>query len=216
VIYIKAVRRLAARLLDRLYRHPFEGRSARRYARRERPAFEDFDHRLVDALASRLATARRVVDVGAGPGTVGRAIAARFPGVVVIAIEPGDFPPTPTTIRARAEALPLADGVADLAICVSSIRHVADRPRAFAELRRVVRPDGALVIAELDPDASAARIAHHASRLDGAALRLAFGPLVVRTAPSRHTIADEARAAGWRVLDIQLDALQPVYVLTLA
>jgi hypothetical protein len=41
------------RLLDRLlFRHPFEGGRARRYARHERPAFRDLDARLLDRIAS--------------------------------------------------------------------------------------------------------------------------------------------------------------------
>src|SRR5687768_6545106 len=39
------------RLLDRiLYRYPFEGASARRYAAMERPAFGDLDDRVLDTL----------------------------------------------------------------------------------------------------------------------------------------------------------------------
>ena len=42
-------------LLDRLlYRRPFEGGSARRYAYDERPAFGDLDDRLLDDLAPEL------------------------------------------------------------------------------------------------------------------------------------------------------------------
>ena len=60
-------------LLDRLlYRHPFEGGSARRYARDERPAFGDLDDRLLDGLAPRLAGARRLLDLGLRPGHVRR------------------------------------------------------------------------------------------------------------------------------------------------
>jgi hypothetical protein len=58
------------RRLDRLrYRHPFEGGRARRYARDDRPAFGDLDARLLDRLAPLLARARRLRDLGCGPGT---------------------------------------------------------------------------------------------------------------------------------------------------
>jgi len=86
---------------------------------------------------------------------------------------------TPRTIfveeKARGEALPLAERSIDVAICLSSIRHVKDRARTFAELRRVVRDR--VVIVELDPDADGRRIAAHADRLGSAVLRVAFGPL---------------------------------------
>jgi ubiquinone/menaquinone biosynthesis C-methylase UbiE len=119
-----------------------------------------------------------------------------------------------TIARAVGEALPLADRSVDVAICLSSIRHVRDRLATLRELRRVVRDR--LVIIELDPTASAVRIARHADRLGSAVLRHAFGPLVVRTAPRVETIEDLAVAAGWRRDVLRDDPIQPVYVLELA
>jgi ubiquinone/menaquinone biosynthesis C-methylase UbiE len=210
---------VALRLLDRvLYRHPFEGGSARRYAAAERPAFGDLDDRLLDGLP--LGGARRLLDVGAGPGTFARRAAARFPGLTVIALEPSRTFARRCegvhVVRAAGEALPLADGAVDVAACVSSIRHVQDRARTLRELRRVVAPGGLLAIVELDPAADAARIAAHADRLGGPLLRRAFGPLVVRTAPPADAIAALARAAGWQVRARRDDPVQPVYVLELS
>lgn len=200
--------------LDRLYRHPFEGASARRYATLERPAFADLDARTLAILAPQLAAARRVVDLGSGPGTLAAAIRTAYPTAAVIAVDPSaDFARTSATIRARGEALPLADGCADLAICMSSIRHCADRGRTLAELRRVVRPGGALAIIELDPDASPARAHNHARGLGALYLRATFTPLVLRTAPPREAIAALAEAVGWRTIATRLDPIQPVYML---
>ena len=50
---------------------------------------------------------------------------------------------------ARAEALPFKEGWFDRALAVLVI-HVVDRPRAFAELRRVLADDGRLAIATFD------------------------------------------------------------------
>jgi len=201
--------------LDRvLYRRPFEGRSARRYATDERPAFDDLDDRLLDRLAPELERSRTLLDVGAGPGVFARAAAARFSHLRVIAIDPsrelGHAGPRIAVARASGEALPLATASVDAAICLSSIRHVRDRAATLGELRRVVRPGGRLVIVELDPTASAVRIAAHASRIPSA-----FGPLVVRTAPPVEAIEDLAVGAGWHRDELRDDPVQPVYILEL-
>lgn len=201
-------------LLDRLlYRHAFEGGSARRYARDERPAFGDLDDRLLDALAGELGPERRLLDVGAGPGTFVARARERFPGLVVIAVEPSRDFARAGMVRAAAEALPLADRSIDVAICLSSIRHVRDRAAALRELRRVVR--GTLVIVELDPDADRRRIAAHADHLRSALLRVAFAPFVVRTAPPAGAIAALAAKAGFRQRALRPDPVQPVYMMEL-
>jgi len=206
-------------LLDRLlYRHPFEGRSARRYARDARPAFGDFDDRLLDALAPALDGAERLLDLGCGPGELARRAAARWPALQVIAIDPSrDFARRGarlSVIRAAGEALPLADRSIDVAICLSSIRYIGDRAAALGELRRVVR--GALVIVELDPGADRARVAHHAARLGSAMLRTLFGPLMLRTAPPAAAIAAQAAAAGFVRRALRPDPVQPFYIMELA
>jgi ubiquinone/menaquinone biosynthesis C-methylase UbiE len=195
---------MLAAWLDRvLYRHPFEGPSARRYATAERPAFGDLDDRLLDAMP--LAAARCLLDLGAGPATFAMRAAARWPTLEVIAV-----------VRAAGEALPIADARVDVAVCLSSIRHVRDRAVALAELRRVVRAGGSLFVVELDPAADARRIATHADRLGGALLRHAFGPLVVRTAPPADAIEALARSVGWHVHARRDDPIQPVYIMGLA
>jgi len=207
--------------LDRvLYRRPFEGRGARRYATAARPAFGDLDDRLLDGLEV-LTTARRLLDLGAGPGTFAARAAARHPGLAVVAVDPSrDYGraagPGVQTVRAAGEALPLATGSCDVAICLSSIRHVRDRDLTLTELRRVVRPGGSLVIVELDPGASAQRIAAHTDGLGSRVLRHTFGPLVCRTAPSADTITQLATRAGWRLVTQRPDPVQPVYILELS
>jgi ubiquinone/menaquinone biosynthesis C-methylase UbiE len=52
--------------------------------------------------------------------------------------------------QAHAERLPFKDGWFERA-AMTLVVHVLDRPRAFAELRRVLGPDGRLVFATFDP-----------------------------------------------------------------
>ena len=206
------------RWLDRvLYRHPFEGASAHRYASAERPAFGALDDRLLDALAPPLADARRLLDLGCGPRAFAARAAARFPHLEVIALDPSrEFAraqPGLEVVRAAGEALPLADRSIDVAVCLSSIRHVRDRRATLRELRRVVQRQ--LCIVELDPRAGARRIAAHARHLGSPLLRRVFGPLVVRTAPPAEAIAALAEDAGWQVRGRRDDPEQPVYILDL-
>ena len=202
-------------LLDRLlYRHPFEGASAARYARDERPAFGGLDDRLLDGLAAELdGRGRRLLDVGCGPATFARRARERWPALSVIAIDPSRDFARPGVVRAAGEALPIADRAIDVAVCLSSIRHVRDRAATLRELRRVVR--GVAVIVELDPAADRRRIAHHADRLGSPLLRRAFSPLVVRTAPPAAVITSLAEAAGFTLRARRDDAEQPVYLLEL-
>jgi SAM-dependent methyltransferase len=210
-----------------MYRRPFEGRSAVLYRTHARPAFDDFDDRLLSRIAAQASAAQRLLEVGAGTAAFARTAKRRFPHLQVVAVEPSrelaraavadpqGAAHEVAVLRGVAEELPLADASISLAVCVSSIRHVADRRRAFAELRRVIVPGGALIIAELDPAASAARIAHHADRLRGRWLRAVFGPLIVRTAPPWQVIVDVARAAGFDLVRHADDPVQPLYLLEL-
>lgn len=201
-------------LLDRLlYRHPFEGASAARYARDERPAFGGLDDRLIDCLDLGDGRGRRLLDVGCGPATFARRARERMPALSVIAIDPSRDFARPGVVRAAGEALPFADRTIDVAVCLSSIRHVRDRAATLRELRRVVR--GVVMIVELDPAADRRRIANHADRLGSPILRRAFSPLVVRTAPPAPLITALAVAAGFTLRARRDDAEQPVYMLEL-
>jgi ubiquinone/menaquinone biosynthesis C-methylase UbiE len=218
--------RWAALLDPWLYRRPFTGGSARRYARLERPGFGDLDRRLCEAWRADLAASRAVVDLGAGPGTLAPALCAAFPDLDVIEIEPSaDFERAAAVagpaarirrVRALAEALPLATACVDGAVSVSAIRHVADRVRALAELRRVIRPGGFARLIELDPEAPPLRVRTHARAVRSRLLAVLFGPLVVATAPSAGDVARAARAAGWRQVERRDDPEQPVYELRLS
>ncbi|MDA8019771.1 MAG: methyltransferase domain-containing protein [Thermoanaerobaculia bacterium] len=54
-------------------------------------------------------------------------------------------------IESPAEELPFSDGSFAAAFCSGTLHHVADRSRAVAEMRRVVRPGGRVVVSEPSP-----------------------------------------------------------------
>ena len=101
---------------------------------------------------------RRVLEVGCGTGRVAAALAERAYAKVwavddspeMLAVARERAPKGVAFKQARAEALPFRDGWFDRAVAVLVV-HVLDRPRAFAELRRVLAPDGRVVIATFDP-----------------------------------------------------------------
>lgn len=211
---------LGSKLDTWLYRRPFEGSSARRYVELHRPGFGDLDDRLIARWRTELDSARTVLDIGSGPGTFVSRLAGACPHLTIVALEPSaalaGSAPAGWSLRGCAESLPLADQSIDIAVCLSSIRHVRDRRQALREMRRVVAR--AVYIVELDPLASRRRILNHTrsfARLTWLS-RVAFGPLVVRTAPSAEAIAGLARGAGWPRIQVQADPVQPFYIMRLS
>src|SRR5690606_41950961 len=55
-------------------------------------------------------------------------------------------------INADARALPLADGSVDVLFCNLCLQWVEDLSAAFAGFRRVLRPDGLLLVSTFGPD----------------------------------------------------------------
>jgi SAM-dependent methyltransferase len=105
--------------------------------------------------AAGLPSARRVLDLGAGPGGFLDAL-ARWSGAPVVAVEPQ------AAMRAEAaaagtaarhpyaagwgEALPLRVGCVDWAWLSTVVHQLDDRARAAAELARVLRPGGVVLL----------------------------------------------------------------------
>ena len=79
-----------------------------------------------------------VLEIGSGDGFQLRLLRQRF--AKVFAVDPQVIPSaTMGFARCVAEALPFRDGSFDLVISSSVVEHLADRQRAFAEMRRVLR-----------------------------------------------------------------------------
>jgi SAM-dependent methyltransferase len=102
----------------------------------------------------------RVLDLGCGKGDHARRIAATCPVREVIGVEADERQhaanvAAPATDRVRflagrAEQLPLPDAAIDAALLFKSLHHVPveSMDAAFAELARVVRPGGIVLVAE--------------------------------------------------------------------
>ena len=117
----------------------FAGHAAEVYDRGRAP----YPPELVEAMG--LPHRARVLDLAAGTGLLSRALAAA--GHDVEAVEPSAAmrERLPGAIEGSAEAIPLADGSVD-AVVVGDAWHWFDADRAAAEVHRVLRPGGPLVL----------------------------------------------------------------------
>jgi SAM-dependent methyltransferase len=102
---------------------------------------------------ARLGPGTRVLECGCGPGGVLRAIAATGSRTTGVDLNPRLLGAAragaagATWAQADVEALPFADGAFDVVLCVGVLSYLREDARAIAELARVVRPGGAVVIA---------------------------------------------------------------------
>jgi ubiquinone/menaquinone biosynthesis C-methylase UbiE len=135
---------------------------------------------------ARLEPGRTLVDLGAGTGKLTRLL--RPSGVRLIAVEPVpemrakllEAVPGIEAIDGTAESLPFADASVDV-VTVAQAFHWFDLERALPELRRILRPDGLLVLVWNERDLADP-------------LQLALEELLVS-----HRSAPSARAEGtWR------------------
>ena len=104
-------------------------------------------------------TGKRVLDAACGPGLYAGELIGRGAQVVGFDQSPrmvkicrarvgqGDF-----RVHDLGDPIDwLPDGSVDLALCALAIEYVDDRVSALSELRRVLRPDGALVLSRMHP-----------------------------------------------------------------
>ena len=121
--------------------------------------FEPCAHDLAER--AREQAASRVLELAAGTGVATRALAAALPaGTAIVATDLNqamlDRAAAVGTSRpvewrqADAMALPFDAGSFDLVVCQFGVMFFPDRPRAFAEARRVLRPGGALLFSTWD------------------------------------------------------------------
>ena len=155
----------------------------------------------------------RILDAGCGPAPQAAALHRRYPGARLVAL---DFA-LPMLARARAaagwaarlrgavplavcaalERLPLAAGSVQLVWSNMALHWAEDAPAALAEFRRVLAPEGLLMLSTLGPDTLKE-------------LRAATGAARVHRFADMHDLGDALLAAGFSapVMDMELLTLQ--------
>lgn len=153
------------------------------------------------AALSGLQAGQQALDVGSGSGALTRALARLAgPGGSVTGVDPGvemvawcrEQPAAPGAAPIRyaagpAQALELPDASVEVVASALVIHHIeaAQRPAAVAEMARVVRPGGLVLLVDIDP----AR-----SRVGKKLLDALLGPQMARRDPQE--LADLLAGAG--------------------
>lgn len=126
---------------------------------------------------------RIIVDFGCGDGLLADRIVREFSDahLTAIDIKPSDIEFIRTAARHLGQedrlqpllgnlyATPIPAASADLAICSEVVEHLTDDLAAFHEIHRVLRPEGALILATPNPDNLLSLAARTARRLIGRA-----------------------------------------------
>jgi len=147
---------------------------------------------------------RRVLDLGCGTGRLSAALAeqglARVWGVdaseEMLDVARAKLPSSVGLKHGRAEELPFRDGWFDRAV-MWLVAHLVDRPAAFAEVARVLTPDGRLAVVTFDTE--------HFHRYWLNAYFPAIAEIDLRRFPDRTALETELRAAGFT--DVRIDRL---------
>ena len=149
--------------------------------------------------ASKLGPGMRIGDVPAGGGYMSQYLPQ---GVAYESHEPcasfTNHGAKSTSVGSSLLPLPWADGELDAVLSLAGLHHLEDKVSLFNECRRVVRPDGKLVISDVAECSSTARFLdgfvgdHNSTGHEGAFL-------------SAQT-TDELREAGWYVESANLNS----------
>ena len=192
---------------------PYDSRQIRRAFGRAAHAYSatavlqrEVETRLLEQLDYAKTAPKRILDVGAGPGSASLALKQRWPQAQVLALDlaqpmlreakrrAGWWRPKFACIHADAAMLPLPDASIDLLFSNLCMQWVADLPALFAEWRRVLTPGGLLLCSTFGPETLhelRAAFAH----ADASEHVSPFAPI--------QTVGDAMLAAGFRdpVLD---------------
>jgi 2-polyprenyl-3-methyl-5-hydroxy-6-metoxy-1,4-benzoquinol methylase len=132
------------------------------------------EHRGRYSWAAQVVAGQSVLDAGCGTGygleILNQAGAAELTGVDIdpVAVEEASRRAAPLEAAVAhhdLHALEFADDSFDLAVCFETIEHLRSPRQGIAELRRVVRPGGVLIVSSPNPDVYPSGNDHHLHEL---------------------------------------------------
>ena len=134
------------------------------------PVLEEASSRLVDGITTR--TTRRVLDIGAGAGTLLPTLAARFPDAQIIGVDRsvGMLSLSHAAAHVAAmDALDLAfrDRFFDVVVMCFVLYHLADAIAGLSEARRVLKPGGGIYVSTWAADLESPVVDLWNEELDG-------------------------------------------------
>jgi ubiquinone/menaquinone biosynthesis C-methylase UbiE len=167
---------------------PMDGWVARAYDRGFQAGFRATFRALAGEVLGELAGARRILDVGCGPGQFTVMAAEALPEADICGV---DLAPTMIALARRHAAaspaasrlhfevadvarLPFPDGNFDAVLSTGSIKHWPDQVAGLTEIHRVLRRDGRAFIAEVNRIAAPEAVAAQRARLQHWFFRLIY------------------------------------------
>jgi malonyl-CoA O-methyltransferase len=156
--------------MSRITLSPIDKRAARRAFERAAGSYDEaavLQREIGSRMLERLDYVRlqpaTILELGCGTGQGIDALAKRWRKARIIALDlaeamlrrarrRGTWLNRPRPVCADLEVLPLADDSVDLVISNATLQWASDLERAFAELRRVLRPEGLLMFTTFGPD----------------------------------------------------------------
>lgn len=151
----------------------------------------------------------KILDIGAGRGTVANRVLGASEGAEVYAVEPGEkkvasmkreFPAIKSSV-AGAEHLPYPDSYFDRAYTTMALHHFSDLDLALREVARVLKPGGSFVILEVEPGSGLGRMFRFFGRLMGERMNIMTEEqLLAKLGTSEGLRLDNSSRAGSRYL----------------
>lgn len=177
-----------------------------------RAHLDAIDAAFVDHVMSLGITRGRALDVGTGPAQIPVKLLEKAPGLAIVGLdrggpmldqagvvrESGGLAGRLELVHGEARRLPFPDGAFDLVMCNSVVHHLADPKPLLREMRRVMKPGGALVAGDLKRPAKLWMWPHilwHGRHYRGLMWRLFRDS--VRASFSVAELEDVVRELGW-------------------